>query len=371
MKKLVVNIKQKSIVYSILLNDRLLKKALSWLPGYGRIVIITEHNVKKFLGNAFYNDLAKNNNDVLLFSFKAGEQNKTQATKLFLEKKLLQHQCDRDTLILALGGGVVGDVAGFVAATYLRGISYIHIPTTLLAMIDSSIGGKTGINLKEGKNLIGAFWPPLKVIIDVTSLHTLPILQLQNGLFEVLKIFLIYDQKAFSVFCKESSFYLQKETKYLVPMIEQAIKLKLRIVKKDPYDTHLRNILNFGHTIGHALEKVSHYQLLHGVAVGFGMLIEAKIALLLGVLDKKSFFLIEKTLLQLGLKKEALKKFSSAKILAAILFDKKRKKDHPCYVLLQKIGKVYTFKKNYTHVVAKEIVQKALRYYTGVKGKLK
>src|SRR5476651_340209 len=162
------------------------------------MVIITDNTVKKLYGLNLQKCLKKAGHHCLLLSFPAGEKFKNNKTKQTIEDAMLQHRCDRDTLILALGGGVVGDLAGYIAATYMRGVSYIQIPTTLLAMVDSSVGGKTGINTSQGKNLIGSFWQPILVVADLQCLMTLPDVQIINRLIEAIKIFLTNDVNYFN-----------------------------------------------------------------------------------------------------------------------------------------------------------------------------
>ncbi len=199
-KPIMMNIPaSKAFTYPILVASDLLAHPEKWLPTdwqKKRLVIITDDNVNKIYGKHLSTILEQAK--PLLLSFMPGEKSKNSQIKLNLEQRMIQAHCDRDTLILALGGGVVGDIAGFIAATYMRGISYIQIPTTLLAMVDSSVGGKTGINVPQGKNLIGAFWQPTCVIADMNCLSTLPQVHLINGLIEAIKMFATSDAKLFN-----------------------------------------------------------------------------------------------------------------------------------------------------------------------------
>jgi len=206
MKKITIKIPAiSSVNYPIFIESGLLQYPSAWLPGdlnFSAIVIITDHTVKKLYGGDLANRLIKQGYKVLLLSFPPGEKSKSNVVKQKLEKKMFMNHCDRNTLCLALGGGVVGDLAGFVAATYMRGIAYAQIPTSLLAIVDSSIGGKTGIDTDDGKNLVGAFWQPKAVVIDLSCLKTLSHRHLVNGLVEIIKMFLTSDKQDFIFFQK-------------------------------------------------------------------------------------------------------------------------------------------------------------------------
>lgn len=348
--------------YPILIKSGLLSKPLTWLPKkVSNLVIITDNVVKKYYAARLVSALKKAGLTPLLLSFPAGERYKTAKTKQMLEGALLDKHFGRDSFILALGGGVVGDMAGFVASTYMRGIPYIQIPTSLLAMLDSSIGGKTGINTPHGKNLIGAFWQPEAVVIDTDCMSTLPKKHIINGALEALKIFLVSDVKAFQYFQENTDAILNADVSVLTQVAQRAINIKTDVVQQDEKEKYLRMILNFGHTIGHALEKESHYKMLHGVAVGYGMLVEAKIAQLLGMLKEADFAVIQQILAELSIRPAVLKKFSIEHILQHTKIDKKVKKGHPHYVLLNKLGSVYIKNQSYVHVVSENIIKLAFK----------
>lgn len=358
LKSFVIKNKNPASSYSIFIENNLLKN-LHWLPKHvHNIVIITDNKVKKLYGTDLQKSLIKLKKRVLLLSFRPGESSKNYHMKYRLEKKMLQQHFDRDTFILALGGGVVGDLAGFIAATYMRGISYIHISTTFLSMIDSSIGGKTGINTAFGKNSIGAFWNPYSVVIDTQCLKTLPRKHFMNGLIEALKIFIVQDKKNFHFVYKNIQDVLNHGISNY-PIILESIRLKSKIIMKDAKEKNIRAILNFGHTIGHALETLSGYKILHGFAVGYGMLVEAKISELLGKLSHAEYLKIAEILLKFGLHPKKLKIFDIKKILAIIKSDKKSKDGKARYVLIKNIGAVYDINNQYTHNVPIEIVQQA------------
>lgn len=367
-KQVVVNIPNHSTIdYCIDINSGLLAKA-NWLPSrFNDIVIITDNTVKKLYGNALAKCLISRGHRVLLLAFPAGENSKIATTKKMLEEKILANHYARDSLILALGGGIVGDMAGFIAATYMRGIAYIQIPTSLLAMIDSSVGGKTGINTPQGKNLVGAFWHPIAVITDTDVLKTLPEKQIIAGLVEAIKIFLTSDKQNFLYVEKNLSKTLSLNTTTLTDIIQAAVSLKSDIVHQDEKEQGLRMTLNFGHTIGHALEKISDYKILHGYAVAYGILIETKLSQLLGLLSENDFLAIEALFTQLGIKASSLKKYSVKDIIKLTASDKKTKAHKARYILLKTIGSVYESKGNYAHAVPEKLIQRAISTLTGGK----
>lgn len=364
-KMINVNIPEsKATTYPILIQPGLLSEPEKWLrkmkSEISSIVIITDNSVKKYYAHMLLHALDKLKIKTLLLSFPAGEKSKNNKTKQYLEEKMLHHGCDRNTLILALGGGVVGDLAGFTAATYMRGISYIQIPTTLLAMVDSSVGGKTAIDTAYGKNLIGAFWQPKAVVADLHCLKTLPRKQLINGLIEAIKIFITNDAKSFYYVQRNLSKVLNKDETILKNIIKKAVKLKAEIVAKDEQEkSGERMICNFGHTIAHAIEMLSDYKILHGFAVGLGILVEAKISQLQGLLNEEQYNTIQTLLAQLGITIDQLKKFDIRKLLQATLLDKKSKSGRAQYVLIEQIGKVYAKQNRFAHFVEDAIVKQA------------
>lgn len=357
--RITVNIPaSKATQYDVLIGTDLFNT--NWIPKqYKNIIIITDHKVKKHYGIHIAKLLQKKDYNVSLLSFPSGEKHKTIHTKLKLEKQMLDQHHGRDSLILALGGGVVGDLAGFIAATYMRGIAYIQMPTTLLAMVDSSLGGKTGIDTPQGKNLIGAYWQPKTVLADIACLKTLPKKHIINGLIEALKAFLIQDKESFTYLQKNIENVLNYDMALLSKIVKKAAAIKIAVVEKDEKDNNLRAILNFGHTIGHAIELVSEYKILHGYAVAYGILVEAKIAELMGILSPKHYFIIENLLKKLGISGQNIIKWNMNKIIDATMLDKKAKQGQINYVLLQNIGSVYQHHHQYVHAVPIKTVKKA------------
>lgn len=311
----------------------LLKRIDSYIPRdlrNHRFVIITDKRVKKLYGDTLQQYLQEKGYDVSLMAFPAGEHHKNRETKAKLESALIKKQYSRDTCIIALGGGVVGDMAGFIAATYMRGVPYIQVPTTLLAMIDSSVGGKTAVNTPEGKNMIGAFYEPRCVIADIECLDTLPQQQITNGWIEAIKIFMTCDAHLF-----KKAMNTNEPT---LPLIKKAIALKSAIVEADPREQGLRAVLNFGHTMGHAIEKASNYKLLHGYAVGYGILVEATLSLSRGLINLKEHNHILTAMHRLGIKGSALKQYDLKQILRLMKRDKKVKDRAVRVILLNGIG---------------------------------
>lgn len=327
------------------------------------IIIITDSKVKKLYGLKLLAHLNAIGISASMFSFPAGEKSKTLSTVVRLQEQMFKLCCGRDVKVLALGGGVVGDVAGFAASTYMRGVSLIQIPTTLLAMIDSSIGGKTGVNNRFGKNLIGSFHQSEAILLDVVFLRTLSENHLRNGLFEAAKIFLVRDETMWKWFVRNLDKLLARDVAATEKVVKAAIRNKVAVVRNDEKEVGERMVLNFGHTIGHALEKLSDYKLLHGYAVGLGMLVESKMSELRGNLSHDEYLEIERIICQLGINKEELKKYDSKKIMSLIGLDKKVRQGVMHCVLLDKVGSVCRKNKQFVQPADKAIIIRSLKYF--------
>lgn len=273
-----------------------------------------------------------------LVLFDDREAAKRLATVEKICRNLAHLRADRHALLLAVGGGVVGDVAGFVAASYLRGVRVVHIPTTLVAQVDSAIGGKTGVNLPEGKNLVGAFHPPQMVIVDAAVLRTLPLRQFRSGIYEVIKYGVIGDALLFDFLERELAAILRLDMRALEFLIERGARQKARIVSADEREGGARQILNFGHTVGHALESLTHYRrFLHGEAVAWGMLAAAQIAVLSGRLAPHDAQRLASLIVRCG-ELPPLPAISPDALLRAISADKKSRAGKVRWVLPRKIG---------------------------------
>ncbi len=265
-----------------------IKKYLIPLLPEPRVVILTNPLLKKLYGNRLISDLSKQGITVHTIVVGDGEKvkNITTAKKIF--DKLLNWKTNRHTTLITLGGGVIGDLGGFVAATFMRGISLIHIPTTLLAQIDSSIGGKVAINHPKAKNIIGSFYQPAAILIDFEVLQSLPVRQIKNGLVEAIKIAIISRPPFFYWLKDNIERIVQKEHEALDMLVNQAVQEKIDIVLRDPWEKNERQFLNLGHTIGHVWETIDNYNgITHGEAVALGILVEAKIAYHRGICSEE------------------------------------------------------------------------------------
>jgi 3-dehydroquinate synthase len=340
--------------------EKVLQDAAALEGKNSRIAVITDRRVERMFGAQILSALEIPGKHAELFSFPDGERNKNQKTVTALQHELLKGRYGRDTLIFAAGGGVVGDVAGFVASTYLRGVPYVNVPTTLLSMVDSSIGGKVGIDTKYGKNTIGSFWLPRAVIIDMQYLDKMPREKIVNGLLEAMKTFMTSDREALSLVDKLNLAEPLKSPEILQEIIFRSVSFKVGVTGRDVREGNERMVLNFGHTIGHAIELLSGYRLPHGYAVGYGILIETKISELLGALSSSDCAEIYKHLARLGIVPKDFPRYSPEKILEATLADKKTRGSVTKYVLLESVGKVHQKGGQYAHSVTDEIVRKAL-----------
>ena len=293
-----------------------------------RVAIISDDIVFPLYGETVKTSLEKNGYRVVSYIFKNGENSKNIRTYTEILEFLAENHLTRTDLVVALGGGVCGDMAGFSAATYLRGIRFVQIPTTLLAAVDSSVGGKTGVNLDAGKNLVGAFYQPAMVICDTDTLKTLPEETFADGVSEAIKCGMIRDAKLFEKMRGDFKEDIEE-------IIAACITIKSRVVVNDEFDRGERQLLNFGHTVGHAIEKCSNFSITHGHAVAMGMMIVTKASERLGLCEKISDSL-EETLVKCGLPIKC--DFSAEELYKVTLNDKKRAGDSVTLVVPEKIG---------------------------------
>jgi len=263
----------------------------------------------------------------------SGESAKSSLALEALCRSLSELHCDRHTTLIAVGGGSTTDLVGFAASIYLRGVSLILVPTTLLAMVDASIGGKNGINTHDGKNLLGTFYPPKAVFVDLKMLSSLPQQEWLNGLAEILKIGLVYDASLFTT------------SRNNLDLIIQAIEAKIHVIEKDPMEHSIRRILNFGHTVAHALENLSGYTFAHGLAVAIGCIIESHLSMTLGYLSQEDFAKIQAAYASFPLTLPT--SYSQKKLIEAMSFDKKRAGKTIRCVLIDKIGHAVSFDDSY------------------------
>jgi 3-dehydroquinate synthase len=307
-----------------------------------RCAIITDTNVGKKFAKPVYESLVKAGFSPVLIVVRAGETAKSLKSVQSCYDQLAAHRLERKSFIVALGGGVVGDLAGFVAATYLRGIPFVQIPTTLLAQVDSSVGGKTGVNLKAGKNLVGAFYQPKLVLCDLDTLKTLPEREFRAGLAEVIKYGIIFDAKLFARLERDLPGLLKRDSKTLSEIISRCCEIKAEVVSQDETEGGLRAILNFGHTIGHAIENSSGYgKFLHGEAISIGQVAAAKISEKILGLPARDAERIKKIFIRAGLPTQIkLSSIRRKKFFAAMQLDKKVSVGKITFVLAEKIGEV-------------------------------
>lgn len=292
MVKLSVNIfRNEDLSYPIYVGsnilDRLKDEIVKLNPSH--VVIVTDTVVSRLHLDYIIKSVQGLNIPISTIVIPSGEKFKNRKVKEYIEDEMLKLKIDRKGLVIGFGGGVIGDISGFVSATYLRGINFILVPTTLLSMVDSSIGGKVGIDTPYGKNMIGAFHQPKAVIIDVSFLDTLPEVQFRNGLVEIIKHSIIKDKGLFEFLYQNRSSVVSKNYETLVKVIEWSCRIKKEVVEKDEKETGPRKILNFGHTVGHAIETMSNYKILHGFAVSVGMNVESLISRNIGVLSDRDY----------------------------------------------------------------------------------
>lgn len=278
---------------------------------------------------------------VTVVPFAAGEWNKTRETWAGVTDRMLAAGVGRDGAVVALGGGVVGDVAGFVAASYLRGIPYVQVPTTLLAMIDSSIGGKTGVDVPAGKNLVGAFHQPRLVVADLATLATLPPNHLAAGMAEAIKHGAIADRDYYHRVEALAPRVLSGDRDSLYEVVEGSVAIKAGVVAQDERERGRRAILNFGHTIAHALEAVGGYALLHGEAVAIGMAAEARLGRALGITTPEALAALVRTLERYQLPTQAPADVDAGRMLEVMRHDKKAREASVRFALLKAIGEVH------------------------------
>lgn len=272
----------------------------------------------------------------------AGETAKSLSTVQLCYGRLAAHRLERRSFVVALGGGVVGDLAGFVAATYLRGVDFVQVPTTLLAQVDSSVGGKVGVNLQAGKNLVGAFYQPRLVLCDPDTLKTLPPREFRAGLAEVIKYGIIYDAQLFARLERDLSKLLKLDPKTLVEVVARCCQIKADVVGQDETESGLRAILNFGHTIGHALEAISRYgKYLHGEAISIGQVAAAELSAALAALPQVEVERITHLFRRAGLPTSVeLSSRDLRKLFDAMRLDKKVVGGEIKFVLAKRIGQV-------------------------------
>lgn len=302
-----------------------------------RVCIVSDSNVFPLYGDKVKKILESVEESVDVFVFEAGEPNKNLDTVQNLYRTLIENKIDRTGFLIALGGGVTGDLTGFAAATYLRGIDFIQIPTTLLAQVDSSVGGKTGVDFQQYKNMVGAFHQPRLVYMNMNTLNTLPETEFICGMGEVLKTGLICDSELFRSVCRQKKQIRGLDSQVLASVIRRCCEIKAGVVERDPKEQGERALLNLGHTIGHAVEKLMDFQLLHGQCVAVGIIATAAISRNRGLLSEKEYQEILCGCRDFGLP-VSVQGLDPEKILEATRNDKKMEQGHIKFILMKGIG---------------------------------
>jgi 3-dehydroquinate synthase len=328
--------------YEVLIGSGLLARAgecVGKLLENRRVFIVTVPPVRRHWAKVFVKSLSASGIENALLEMPDGERSKRLLTLEKLAEKLVKQGADRGITLIALGGGVVGDVTGFLASVYMRGVDVIQVPTTVLAQVDAAIGGKTGVNLVSGKNLLGTFHQPRAVLVDPSVLETLPSREYRAGLYESLKCGIIGDAGLFKVFEYKRREILDRDPVVLENVIADSVRLKASVVSADEREGGSRQVLNLGHTIGHALEAETRYtQLLHGEAVAWGMIAATHIALSTGKLDSATAGRISNSVIGFGRLPRV--KFQTANILKRLRSDKKTRQGVVHFILPREIGKV-------------------------------
>jgi 3-dehydroquinate synthase len=342
MQKIIVDLGERS--YDIVIGNAVLGEIGGALLQFGfskRIALVSNPTVYGLYGDAVSGSLGKAGFELVEIILPDGEEYKNLASVEKIYEKMLRARLDRKSALVALGGGVIGDITGFAASTYMRGIDFIQLPTTLLAQVDSSVGGKTGVNHALGKNMIGAFWQPRLVWIDTDTLLSLPKRELLAGLAEVIKYGVIWDEELFEFIEAGRERILGLDRASLMRLIARSCEIKADVVSRDEREAGLRAILNYGHTIGHAIETITGYKrFLHGEGVAIGMHIEAKLSKMLGMIGEGEVERIRRLLESYGLPFDIPEGTDLDGLLSAMQLDKKTVSGELKFILPEKIGSV-------------------------------
>ncbi len=347
--------------YEILIGEGLMAAASTWrsMPIGETAMVVTDNHVGPLYADRLRDTLTALGVRTAVHQLAAGEQSKTLASWAAIMDQLAEERHDRTTTLIALGGGVVGDLAGFAAATWLRGVRYLQVPTTLLAQVDSSVGGKTGVNHALGKNLIGAFYQPSGVVADLDTLSTLPTRELVAGLAEVIKYGVIRDAKFFEFIEQQLDALLVGDTEQLGRAVVRACEIKAEVVAADERESGLREILNFGHTFAHALETLTEYaELNHGEAVAIGMVMAAELSVAEGWLAASVRDRIMRLIQRLLVLERLPKGLSVDEMIEAFQSDKKTRAGRLRFVLTRGLGHAET-----SETVSQERLRKVLERF--------
>jgi 3-dehydroquinate synthase len=366
MKAKIIRVRSAAGEYAVLCGAGILREAapeIAKLGEFSSVHVLTSPKVWRAAGKAVKavipRDALKN-----VHLFDDSETKKNMRTVEALCRKLTRAGADRKSLIIAVGGGVVGDVAGFVAASYLRSVALVHVPTTLVAQVDSSIGGKTGVNLPEGKNLVGAFYPPRLVVIDTDLLRTLSERQFRSGIAEVIKYGVVADPELFAYLEQNMDKLLSKDRAALEYVIRRCVEIKADVVSRDERESGIREILNFGHTFGHALESVTKYRrYLHGEAVAWGMVAAALLGRELGITRNDDVSQVVSLTRKIG-KMPDWPRMGPKILIAAMFSDKKTRAGKLRFVVSSRIGEAHS-----SEAVSMDALERAMRLTPKVLGR--
>lgn len=337
-----------------------LGEILATYPVNKQVLVITNPTVNKLYGETVAKSLQEAGFQVRVEEVPDGEEYKSLKTAESLYEVALQHKINRKSSIIALGGGVIGDLAGFVASTYMRGVNFIQVPTTLLAQVDSSVGGKVAVNHPLEKNLIGSFYQPRFVFTDITTLHTLPERELKAGLAEVIKYGVIWEEEFFSYLEENFDYIKSLHPEIIKYIVHRSCLIKGEVVEKDEKEEDLRAILNYGHTIGHAVESLTNYTTYkHGEGVAMGMVSAANLSQAMGLLKNEDSQRIQSLLEAVGLP-TSLPVLNLEELIAALAHDKKVVSDKLRFVLPTEIGRVVI-----TEEISLEVLKKIIQEQMG------
>lgn len=342
MRTLKVNLDKKTLSsYEIRIGKGILDRVMLLIAKNhkaARYVIVTDSNVNRLYGQTMQDGMERAGLKASVIEIPAGESSKNISVVMDVAGRLLAQGADRETMLVALGGGVVGDLTGFIASVYMRSVPYVQVPTTLIGQLDSAIGGKTAVDLPQGKNLLGTFYQPRAVFADVNFLDTLPDREFCNGLAEMIKYGIIEDENLFRRLEEDMDSVISRDPALLIKIIETCCRIKKSIVEIDEREHGLRRILNFGHTLGHALEAASEYKLSHGEGVALGMIAAARLSTMMNYLPVEESDRIKSVIAKAGLPTTIDAAFAADEVIRRFRADKKKKDDVIHFVLIKKIG---------------------------------
>lgn len=362
--QLILNLPPKKLQTSIYIDSKITKTPLFLKRCHtlsSRFALITNYNLGNLYGKSLMTFLQKEGFDVTLHLFKGGEKHKNRKVKEEIEESLFRAGHGRDSAIIAMGGGVALDLIGFVAATFCRGIPFLSIPTSLLSMVDASIGGKTGVNIPFGKNLIGSMYFPHAIFIDLSFLDTLPEKAIREGSSEIVKYGLIANSHLFYQLSNELDLWEKRDLPFLKNLIHESCSIKKKVVEADMNEEGMRRMLNFGHTIAHAIETLENYEISHGEALAIGIIVESLISLKMESIREKEFDQIYHLFKAMRFNLSISPHLTSKALLDSMRYDKKTLKGTtPRFVILNRIGSVKSCKGAYCTEIDPDLLNEVL-----------